>query len=125
MTIREIATGLRFPEGPVAMSDGSVVEALEDGAELKGFEKIVGDLDAFIILSHDAEDAVADKEALAAGVAGPEEIFAFCKRLLFEGIEKEPTVFVVNGMVILKPCDEGVVHTRKYPNFRANDHICH
>src|SRR4029077_8109062 len=25
MTLRELATGLRFPEGPVAMDDGSVI----------------------------------------------------------------------------------------------------
>lgn len=55
--------------GPDAgVGDRSVVEALEDGAELEGLEEIVGDLDAFVARGHDAEHAITDEEAMAANM---------------------------------------------------------
>lgn len=104
--------------------DRSVVEALKDSAELKGLQKIVGDLDAFVVGRHDAEHAVANEEAMAADMTGPKEIVAFVNRFLSEGVEDEPAVVCVNGMIILKIAGERVFHSRKYPNFRANRNIC-
>jgi hypothetical protein len=42
-----------------------------------------------------------------------------------EGVEDEPAVVFVYGVVILKIGDERIFHIGKYPNFRANHSICH